>query len=361
MNAKLLLMATISMSIVTGAAYATDIPHSDLSDVPAPPVSITANNNNSLSVCDTAGTGYFRLPGMETCLRIGGRIDARFGYGRTKMTIGGVRIAKDSGATSRVEASFDFDTYATSDIGDIRTKVRAGLRNYDRRFYHTDNKDVGIELAYIEVGPAYIGYKDTLFNTKAAYGEYMNIQDTYSLNSLTAGMMMDDIGMGLYAGFAVEDWDRNQFIRSHSRGGNTPDFVARLGIADQSWGGSDLSFIYSDHYDFWLLKSTTDFEIMDRTQARFSASYGDVENQYIAMVTAGINHNITDKVSGFSGFGYTWNKSNYNAYIINAGVVYALSPGFDISGELGYTRFKQKVIDGKVDDVSATLRFMRTW
>lgn len=356
----LLLLAAASVSLSAVSAKAADA----ISDeIPAPEIPAPVAKNESLALCDVAGAGYFVIPGSETCLKIGGAIDARFGGGRTKYTLGGIQIGKDSGARSRVEARLDLDTHTESDLGAVKSKMRVALNHelYDSVFDNGNDKDFGVELAYISVGPAYVGYKETLFNTKLAYGEYMNIDDRHSLNTLTAGVMVEDLGFGLYGGVAVEDWNRNQFIRSYEKNGDTPDVVARVGLAGQSWGSTDLSVIYSDHYDTWAVKSTSDININDATQARLSAAYADIDGSKDVVLTGGLKYAFTEKVSGFGGAGYAWNKDEQDAYLANAGVIYSVVPGFDVSGELGYSRFKDKTVDGKVEDVSATLRFMRSW
>lgn len=359
MNLKsLFLLTAASLAFSAVSVKAADAISDDTS---TPDVPSAVAKNEKVSVCEVAGAGYFVIPGSETCLRIGGAIDARFGYGRTKATLGGIDIGKKSGSRSQVEARLDLDTHAESDLGVVKSKLRVALNHDFRDSGLDDDKDFGVELAYISVGPVYVGYKETLFNTKLAYGDYMDIDDRHSLNSLTAGVMVEDIGFGIYGGIAVEDWNRNQFIRSYDESGETPDVVARFGLAGQSWGSTDLSVIYSDHYDTWAIKSTSDFNITDSAQARLAAAYADVNGSKGAVVTGGLKYAFTEKVSGFGGAGYVWSDDDQDAYLANAGVIYNLVPGFDVTGELGYSRFKDKTVDGKLDDVSATLRFMRSW
>ena len=358
----LLLLSAAALTFSAISANAADAISDEIpAAVPEAPAPVA--KGDSVAICDVAGVGYFVIPGSETCLKIGGAVDARFGYGSTKLSLGGVQIAKDRGARSRVEARLDLDTHTESDIGAIKSKMRIALNHEINKSVWNDNddKDFGVELAYISVGPAYIGYKETLFNTQLAYGDYMNIDDRNSLNTLTAGVMVEDIGFGLYGGLAVEDWNRNQYIRSYESNGDTPDIVARVGLAGQSWGATDLSVIYSDHYDTWAIKSTSDFNVSDDVQARISAAYADVDGSKDFVVSGGLKYAFTEKVSAFGGAGYIWNKDDQDAYLANAGVVYTIVPGFDISGELGYSRFKDKNVDGKLEDVSSTLRFVRTF
>lgn len=356
----LLLLSAAALTFSSISAKAADA----ISDeIPVPVADAPAAKGDSVAICDVAGAGYFVIPGSETCLKIGGTVDARFGYGNTKLSLGGVEISRERGARSRIEASFDLDTHTESEIGAVKTKMRVALNHelHKTVWDNDDDKNFGVELAYISVGPAYVGYKETLFNTKLAYGDYMNIDDRNSLNTLTAGVMVEDLGFGLYGGVAVEDWNRNEYIRSYKKKGDTPDVVARFGLAGQSWGSTDLSVVYSDHYDTWAIKSTSDFNVYENTQARFSAGYADVDGSKNFLLTGGLKYAFTEKVSAFGGGGYVWNKDDQNAYLANAGVIYTVVPGFDVSGEFGYSRFKEKNLDGKLEDTSATVRFKRSW
>src|SRR5690606_13098480 len=118
MNIKsLFFMAAATVSLSAVSASAADMISDDFLDAPEPPM-LNVKKDETVALCDVAGTGYFKVPGSETCLRIGGTIDVRGGYARTKNTLGGVQVAGDRGGRSRVEASFDVDTYASSEIGD---------------------------------------------------------------------------------------------------------------------------------------------------------------------------------------------------------------------------------------------------
>ena len=72
MNIKsLLLGSAAALAVVSGAQAADAI-------VAAEPEAV-----EYVKVCDAYGTGYFYIPGTETCLKIAGyiRFDAGFGFG----------------------------------------------------------------------------------------------------------------------------------------------------------------------------------------------------------------------------------------------------------------------------------------
>lgn len=55
-----------SVAIMTGSAQAADLPAKSATPV------------EYVRVCSTYGTGFFYVPGTETCLRVGGRIRAEY-------------------------------------------------------------------------------------------------------------------------------------------------------------------------------------------------------------------------------------------------------------------------------------------
>jgi len=326
LKSLLLASAAIALAGVT-VANAADIPDPDDYQVEAS----ADKSGSSVDVCDVAGVGFFYIPGTKTCLKIGGAVETTVGYA----SIGDGNVYKD--AYAKVEARMDIDTKTQSDIGDIGSKFRLSVNHPFLNGVNNTGDDFGLELAYLTVGPAYVGFKDTLFNTQVAYGDTFDIENYLGghLNTLTAGVMVDNIGGGFYAGGAVEGTDRGQWV-SAFHDAKDVDFVGRAGIAGQSWGASDLSVWYSDRGDFWTLKSTTDIDVLDGTQGRVTLAYFDVGNDDAALVGVGAKHAFTEKVSGFAGLGYLFSDTLDNPYMANAGVVYTPTEGFDVTGEFGY-------------------------
>jgi len=328
MKLKTLLLASAAAMIAV-SAQAADLLADETEAVPTPAPAVAGNTGTS--VCDALGAGFFYIPGTETCLKIGGAVESRVGY--ASLANGAWR---DGYAT--VEARMDIDTRTESEFGVIGSKFRVSLNHglIATPFLNTD-RSVGLELAYITVGPAFIGYKETLFNTNVAYGDTLDIENWiggYS-NTLTTGFLVDNLGGGFYVGGAIEGAGRSQWAGAVT-GLDDLDFVARTGIAGQSWGGSDLSFIHSKTNDTWMVKSTTDFNVLDGTQARFTAAYLDVANDDAVLIGLGAKQALTEQVSAFAGGAYLVNKTLSNPWLANVGVVYTPVVGFDVSGEFGY-------------------------
>lgn len=87
---SVLLGAMIALSVASGAR-ATDA-------VVADPSQMT--DQQSVNVCDAYGTGYFQLPGTNTCARVSGQL--RFQMG----------VSSTTGRTSGGRTTLDFETHS---------------------------------------------------------------------------------------------------------------------------------------------------------------------------------------------------------------------------------------------------------
>lgn len=362
MKLKSLLLASAA-AVIAVSAQAADLP-SDIEAIDAVPSPISVPDLSSdVGLCDAMGAGFFVLPGSETCLRIGGQIETGILY---------ADIGDDDNVYGGIRARLDLDTHTDSAIGPVGSKLRIGLDTVFSSDHSNDanDTDVGVELAYITVGPAYVGFKETLFNTKFGYGDLFDA-DTFlgGLNTLTAGAMVEDLGGGFYVGGGVETAERGNWLAGYDRIEDL-DFVARAGIAGQTWGGSDLSFLYRESDNSWGVKSTTDWAVLDGTDVRLTAAYANLNNVDVYYVGAGAQHGFNDQVTGFASAGYSFSGSTVlvpaggvflpvsftdDAWLANAGVTYSPAENFDITGEVGYA-----TADGE-DAWLGQLKFTRSW
>jgi hypothetical protein len=306
-------------------------------------------SSNAVQVCDAFGGGYFYIPGSETCMKIGGQISVTAGYDSFQ----------DVGYSS-VEARMDIDTKSDSELGTIGTKIRLSSKgNLDAyTLGGIPNREEDVELAYITVGPAFAGYKESLINKDILYGDSLDLE-TYlgTLNTTSIGFLADNLGGGIYAGLAVENRYRDNGLETAIyRDGNAPDIAGRFGIAGQPWGGADFSALYSTETNDYLLKATADLKAGDKVDLRLSAAYGDTDNagDYYILAAAG-KYGFTDKVSGFTGVSYLHGDAINDVWTANLGATYTLATNFDVKGEAYYTDWKSD------DTVGTKLTFVRSW
>ncbi|MHA7970421.1 porin [Rhizobium sp. CAU 1783] len=171
MNIKsLLLGSAAALAVVSGAQAADAI------------VAAEPEPMEYVRVCDAFGTGYFYIPGTETCLKIGGEVRAS------------VYFESDEDYASEVRTRLTVAAKNDSELGTIGSFIQFQSDDAEESFY--------ARQAYITVGGFKVGhaatfiddfdgpgesdlfYTDTRFNT-ASY--------TYSSDAFTVGLGVDDL------------------------------------------------------------------------------------------------------------------------------------------------------------------------
>jgi hypothetical protein len=326
-------------------------------------------------VCDAAGTGYFYIPGTETCLRIHGyvRYDAGFGdlNGRKDIQVDDngtldptddvVTIGNDTW-NKRARASFRVSTYADTDYGALRTYVETrwqydtnGSTPYAARGFATGDVNTGlsayetagefsINFAYIDLAGLRIGKSESLFTTFTGYG----------------GSVINDTTGGGYGPF-----DTNLIQYTFSSGA----FTAAIGFEQQA--GSVLIDDYMPHVvggasfdagmftlagvvgfdttnDAWAGKIRADADITDNISAFLMLLYAQAGSGYGSWIN---NAQDTFSVIGGASIGLTdaatfntqvqWAEANGLAndeWAVAANVAYTVTPGFVVTPEVQWHR-----------------------
>lgn len=323
---KKTLLTLLGSSAALMIAFSAQAADAVIAEAPVP------DSENYVQVCDAFGAGYFYIPGTETCLKVSGAVS---------FTAGNDTFADENFAGT--EAYVDIDTKSDSELGQIGTKIRLASRtNYDAYYIlGSPDRSADLELAYITVGPAYFGHKETLLNTDLLYGDFDLETVLGDLNTTTIGFFQPNIVGGVYAGLALETYERGDFGGNNGRFSDdyVPDVVARVGIADQAWGGADLSGIYSDEGDAWLLKATADIKAIDNLDFRLAAGYGDTSGTKNYFVSGAGKYAFTDQLAAFTGVGYFDEEHSANdGYLAaNVGVTWTPVTNLDVTGQLTYS------------------------
>lgn len=247
MTVKHLAFAAAAGALAMGGAQAADLP------VAPEPV-------DYVRICDAQGTGFFYIPGTETCLRVGGRVRAEF---RVRDFAGGTSAndwdsRADNGTTFRARAYTRLDARTETEYGLLRTYMDlwftsdsgagtgGGVTVWDA-FVQLGGFTAGRTVSFFDfyTGDAWgsilsQGFSDqhtTLFGYTAAFG-----------NGFSASIAVEDGTnrradiVGLEATFGVDanfDGDTADAIGGLYGGHRVPDFVANLRV-DQGWGSAQL-------------------------------------------------------------------------------------------------------------------------
>ncbi|MFN7011205.1 MAG: porin, partial [Allorhizobium sp.] len=144
-------------------------------------------------VCDAFGTGYFYIPGTETCLKIGGEVRATLEFGDFYDD----DDADDEDWDSSVRARVNFEAKNDSEIGTIGSYIQLEATADG---FGTDG--VAIQQAYITVGGFKVGYAASFWDDVGIPGENDFLDDntvfnlasyTYSSDAFSAGVEVDDL------------------------------------------------------------------------------------------------------------------------------------------------------------------------
>ncbi|KPF41871.1 porin [Rhizobium sp. AAP43] len=190
MNIKSLLIGSAAaLAVVSGAQAADAI------------VAAEPEPMEYVRVCDAFGTGYFYIPGTETCLKIGGEV--RFSYDWAKVD------DADFGGDFQTRARVVFEAKNDSEIGTIGSYIRLQGTS-DSTFSGVDAAGDDVTLgslatldqAYITVGGFKAGYFLTWLDDVGTASEgdafitdakFDAVSYTYATDSFTVGLGVDEL------------------------------------------------------------------------------------------------------------------------------------------------------------------------
>jgi len=219
MNIKSLLLGSAAGLVAVTGAQAADV-------VVAEPVEY-------VRVCDVYGTGFFYIPGTETCLRVSG-------YARFQVNVAGDpaqnREGDDYDLRSRVRARLNFDAREETELGQLRAFVRLQATNTSG-----SGNNIQMDQAYLQLGGLLAGYRDTLWSSGIGGLEDGLLTDTdlivgdFNTNQISYTAAFG----GLSATIGLED---------DGTGDVVPDVHAKL-VYSGAFGGAYLSAVYDETFN----------------------------------------------------------------------------------------------------------------
>ncbi|MFI0849218.1 porin [Mesorhizobium sp. IMUNJ 23232] len=388
MNIKSLLLGSAAALVaVTGARAADAV-------VVAEPEPV-----EYVRVCDVYGSGFFYLPGTETCLKIGGyvRVDLRGGdfYGVES-------AAGDETYNNRVRFQLRADARSETEFGTLRSYAAINF-NYQVSGSGTTSYDMedgsSIEHAYIELGGFRIGKTDSYFSTFTdyssgvmndgivPYGPFGTLQIAYTYTGAN----------GFSAGVAIEQGDNDDAVNytlfdangdplptspdtlSGITGNYGPYVVGGLSFT-QGWGKIGVVAGYDSWQEEVAVKGRLDINITD-TASVFVMAAWDSGGDKIETNAAGtvVVDNGSNYYAPWGGDWAIWGgtaiklneKATFNAEIgyddfedfsVAANVAYELVPGFTITPEVVYAdNFGDEIVNAYDNAWGFNLRFQRNF
>lgn len=139
-------------------------------------------------VCDAFGTGFFYIPGSETCLKISGYVRTQYNFGKD------AKAPSDWNTWTRAQLNFDART--ETDLGALRSFIT--LRGQPDTA--GDDTGVWVEEAYIQLGGLTAGKVYSYWDNGLS-GETDNLSSNALFNSLRY-----DVNTGAFeAGVSVDE------------------------------------------------------------------------------------------------------------------------------------------------------------
>ncbi|MDQ0467396.1 porin [Labrys wisconsinensis] len=219
---QFLLGSAAALATVTGANAA------DLPMTKAEPVEY-------VKVCSEFGTGYFYIPGSDTCLQLGGYVRSDFYYVEPKKR-------SDNASQWQGRAQVRWDARTATEYGTLRSYIAIDA-DYGAAWASTSNSSFKVHYAYLQFGGVTAGFIESAFNFydgkygSPIYATYGGEQGRKNILSYTG-----QFGGGLSATLSVEDsiehntsiagfgglTDKDDAARTGYGGSRMPDFVANV-------------------------------------------------------------------------------------------------------------------------------------
>ena len=304
-------------------------------------------------VCDAYGAGYFYIPGTETCLRLSGYVRADFKGGDD------VYNGRDR-ETWSTNTRFTLRTHTATEteLGTLKTFTENRFE-----FGDGDFKQDKLKYAYIELGGLRIGKDESAFHTFTGYlGDVINddvvspgAYDTNLISYTFSGGNGFSAIISLEQGEDLSDENGDGFTWKNSTVGKNgksyngvindymPHVVGGLKF-EQAWGSIAAAAAYDSEIEEWAGKVRLDVNVTDVFSVWVQGGYASYE-EAVGMygnwggdwaVWGGLKYKATDKAT----FNLQAAYEDFGKQAYTANVAYQLVPGFTITPEVSYTKWK---------------------
>ena len=367
MNIKSLLLGSAAALAAVSGAHAAD------AIVAAEPEPM-----EYVRVCDAFGTGYFYIPGTETCLKVGGQL-------RFDTSYGNAYAMHSDGLYTDTRAELHLNTASDTEMGALKTNMNIRF-DYDPRQatsrggIYPDETRTRLMEATIELGGFTAGLQDSLYEQLLGYAGDVNNDDVVNYGPSEVPQLAYTYKTGPITAFAaVEDDGNNKSdgVSYLSMGKNSPSDWPNVAAGIKYDTGTFMAGVtggYDESSDAGAVKA--------RINGKFGGLNLFVMGGYSTNGNKDSNYNSyapgTDFGNGAIGWGNwaVWTGGGYQfndklaanlqvAYtdskIFNATANLQWTPaaGFLIMPEVSYTKVDDSITDD--DQWQGLLRFQRNF
>ncbi|WP_421852290.1 porin [Oricola sp.] len=379
---SLLLGSAAAMFAVSGAQAADRV-----ADVVIPEPEVV----EYVRVCDAYGSGFFYIPGTETCLRIHGYVRVDIGFGDLNDRISANSEDDPDGNETynmRSRASFRVSTARETDLGTLRTYVETRWQ-FDTNGDSFEQGDIGgadtpgdytgysndhefsINFAYIDLNGFRIGKSESLFTTFTGYaGGVINdttgggygpfdtnlIQYTYTGGAFTLAVGVEqgddsnytkymgiDPGENAYNGWGIDDYAPHVVVGA----GYDAGIVNIRGVVGFDTRSNFSHPVTGDPIfaGGWSGKVRVDADVTDTLSGFIMALYGENESAYTTWATGaptdetwsiigGATFDVTDDTAINAQVQWVEGNGGDDVWAVAANVTHTLVDGMIIRPEV---------------------------
>ncbi|TIV93773.1 MAG: porin, partial [Mesorhizobium sp.] len=324
-----------------------------------------------VKICDVYGSGYFYIPGTETCLRIGGYVRYDIGVGDVGSFDGARSFDHQDGddqATWYKNTRFTLKTWTgqETELGTLKTYTETRFNFGNRNGYgafSTDgdpignpagNKNVSLNFAWIQLGGLRVGKDESVYDSFIGYAGSV-IQDTtipYGIKDTNLVSYYFDAGNGFSGVISLEEGANDKGIF-----GTIDSYVPHVvgGVKYKGdWGAITGVVAYDSAYEEVAGKVRLDVNVTKELSLFIMGGYGTDDNLNDA--TNAINAHGRGFYKPWGGNWAVWGGGTYkfNAktafnlqasadddknYALAANIAYTIVPGFTITTEVDWDHY----------------------
>ncbi|MGC4025224.1 MAG: porin [Mesorhizobium sp.] len=374
MNIKSLLLGSAAALVAVSGARAADAV-----EVVAEPEPM-----EYVRVCDTYGTGYFYIPGTETCLRIGGYVrydisvgDGPYGghttYDKSDYFTDGT-ISENDTYHKRARLSLRTWTGTETELGTLSTYT-------ETRFNYTDgassDPDVSaggfsssLNFAWIQLGGFRVGKDESVFTTFTGYAGGVIADDLVAYGPFDTNLVSYtfDAGNGFSAIVSLETGEAGSAYEIDSY---MPHVVGGAKYAG-GWGAITGVVGYDSVYEEWAGKVRLDVNVNDALSLFVMAGYGSDDDWVYSnykpwngnwAVWGGASYKFSEKATFNIQGSYDEGLDGYDGdWGVAANVDYEIVKGLHIIPEVTYSDYGYYEDDAPgTEGFGGFLRFQRNF
>jgi hypothetical protein len=321
-------------------------------------------------ICDVYGTGYFYIPGTETCLRIGGYVRYDIGVGEREGNVDVPdRMGDGLNDTYYKNARFNLKTWTgeETELGTLKTYTELRF-NYGGDPWENGDKGVSLNRAWIQLGGFRVGKDESAFDTFTGYAGNV-IDDTivpYGPFGTNVIQYYFDAGNGFSAVVSLEEGSGSNTIDSY-----VPHVVVGAKYT-QGWGAISAVGAYDSNYEEFTGKVRLDVNPMQNLSLFIMGGWGSADDNAFApgghdfyklwdgdwAVWGGASYQVNEKTALNLQVSY----DDGETLGVAANVAYDVVPGFTVTAEVDYFNYNANAYHAVDDDgIGGILRFQRNF